>query len=49
MPKKNNKDNASNDINKINSQLKPLSVKDKIINNIDSIIKDLLYTLRFAY
>jgi hypothetical protein len=38
MPKQNNKDNASN---KINSIAKPLSVKDKIINNIDSIIKDL--------
>ena len=38
MPKKNNKDNTSNNID---SQLKPLSVKDKIINNIDSIIKDL--------
>lgn len=38
MPKKNNKDNASNNIN---SEIKPLSVKDKIIKNIDSIIKDL--------
>ncbi len=38
MPKQNNKDNASN---KINSIAKPLSVKDKIISNIDNIIKDL--------
>ena len=38
MPKQNNKDNASN---KINSITKPLSVKDKIISNIDNIIQDL--------
>ena len=38
MPKKNNKDNTSNSIEKV---IKPLSVKDKIVNNIDSIIKDL--------
>ena len=38
MPKKNNKDNTSNNIN---NNIKPLSVKDKIINNIESIIKDL--------
>ena len=38
MPKKNNKDNTSNNID---SRIKPLSVKDKIINNIESIIKDL--------
>ena len=38
MPKKNNKDNTSNNIN---SRIKPLSVKDKIINNIESILKDL--------
>ena len=38
MPKKNNKDNTSNNID---NNIKPLSVKDKIINNIDSIIKDL--------
>ena len=38
MPKKNNKDNTSNNID---SRIKLLSVKDKIINNIESIIKDL--------
>lgn len=38
MPKKNNKDNTSNNID---SRIKPLSVKDKIINNIESILKDL--------
>ena len=38
MPKQNNKDNNNNNIA---STIKPLSVKDKIINNIDSIIKDL--------
>ena len=37
MQKKNNKDTS----NSIDNKLKPLSVKDKIINNIDSIIKDL--------
>lgn len=38
MSRKNNKDNAINNIDKMP---KALSVKDKIINNIDSIIKDL--------
>ena len=41
MPKRNNKDNNSNNIDSRIKPLKPLSVKDKIINNIDSIIKDL--------
>jgi hypothetical protein len=40
MPKRNNKDNSNNIDSRI-KPLKPLSVKDKIINNIDSIIKDL--------